>query len=74
VAEPGGQPQGLGSYLGAIGIKTGDTIAAGNCLLFAADRDGRTLIGVVLHGDPSSNFAAMFAAARHLLNWGFRRN
>jgi serine-type D-Ala-D-Ala carboxypeptidase (penicillin-binding protein 5/6) len=62
----------IGSYPGAIGIKTGDTTAAGNCLLFAANRDGRTLIGVVLHGNPSSNFAATFAAARHLLNWGFR--
>jgi serine-type D-Ala-D-Ala carboxypeptidase (penicillin-binding protein 5/6) len=62
----------IGSYPGAIGIKTGDTLAAGNCLLFAANRDGRTLIGVVLHGDPSSNFAATFAAARQLLNWGFR--
>jgi D-alanyl-D-alanine carboxypeptidase (penicillin-binding protein 5/6) len=64
----------IGSYRGALGIKTGDTIAAGNCLLFAAARDDRTLIGVVLHVDPNSNFAATFAAARHLLTWGFHRN
>jgi serine-type D-Ala-D-Ala carboxypeptidase (penicillin-binding protein 5/6) len=63
----------LGHYRGDIGIKTGDTNAAGNCLLFAAVRDGHVLIGVILHADPSSNFAALFAATRHLLNWGFRR-
>ena len=32
----------IGSYRGAIGIKTGDTKAAGNCLLFEARRDGIT--------------------------------
>jgi D-alanyl-D-alanine carboxypeptidase (penicillin-binding protein 5/6) len=63
----------LGSYRGAIGIKTGDTDAAGNCLLFEARRDGRTLIGVVLHANPSSSFTALFTAARRLLNWGFRQ-
>jgi serine-type D-Ala-D-Ala carboxypeptidase (penicillin-binding protein 5/6) len=63
----------LGSYRGAIGIKTGDTDAAGNCLLFEARRDGRTLIGVVLHANPSSSFIALFTAARRLLNWGFRQ-
>ena len=63
----------LGSYRGATGIKTGDTDAAGNCLLFEARRDGRTLIGVVLHANPSSSFSALFTAARRLLNWGFRQ-
>ena len=63
----------LGSYRGAIGIKTGDTDAAGNCLLFEARRDGRTLIGVVLHANPSSSFSALFTAAKRLLNWGFRQ-
>jgi serine-type D-Ala-D-Ala carboxypeptidase (penicillin-binding protein 5/6) len=61
----------LGSYPGAIGIKTGDTKAAGNCLLFEARRDGRTLIGVVLHANPTSNPASAFPAAETLLNWGF---
>jgi serine-type D-Ala-D-Ala carboxypeptidase (penicillin-binding protein 5/6) len=63
----------LGSYRGAIGIKTGDTDAAGNCLLFAARRNGRTLIGVVLHVNPTSNVSALFTTARRLLNWGFRQ-
>jgi D-alanyl-D-alanine carboxypeptidase (penicillin-binding protein 5/6) len=64
----------IGSYSGAIGIKTGDTKAAGNCLLFEATRDGITLIGVVLHANPTSNPASAFPAARQLLNWGFRHS
>ncbi len=63
----------LRSYPGALGIKTGDTRAAGNCLLFAARRDGHTLIGVLLHANPSDNFDATFAAARRILNWGFAK-
>jgi serine-type D-Ala-D-Ala carboxypeptidase (penicillin-binding protein 5/6) len=62
----------IGSYQGAIGIKTGDTKAAGNCLLFEARRDGITLIGVVLHANPTSNPNSAFPAAKDLLNWGFR--
>ncbi len=38
----------IGSYQGAVGIKTGYTDGAGHCLLFEAIRNGRTLIGVVL--------------------------
>jgi D-alanyl-D-alanine carboxypeptidase len=38
----------LSTYAGAIGVKTGYTKAAGRCLVFAAERDGLTLIGVVL--------------------------
>jgi serine-type D-Ala-D-Ala carboxypeptidase (penicillin-binding protein 5/6) len=63
----------LASYRGAFGIKTGNTSAAGNCLLFEARRGGHTLIGVVLHVNPSSDWDALFAAARRVLNWGFRR-
>jgi serine-type D-Ala-D-Ala carboxypeptidase (penicillin-binding protein 5/6) len=61
----------IGSYQGAIGIKTGDTKAAGNCLLFEARRDGVTLIGVVLHANPTSNGASAFPEAEKLMNWGF---
>ena len=63
----------IGSYRGAVGIKTGNTKAAGNCLLFEARRDGITLIGVVLHANPAGNPNAAFGAARRLLNWGFRQ-
>ncbi|MFF7653027.1 D-alanyl-D-alanine carboxypeptidase family protein [Streptomyces sp. NPDC007983] len=39
----------LGSYKGAIGVKTGTTTPAGPCLVFAAERDGRTVVGVILN-------------------------
>lgn len=61
----------IGSYSGAIGIKTGYTDAARHCLLFEAARNGRTLIGVVL-GSPPSGVAAGARDAEKMLNWGFR--
>ncbi len=63
----------LGSYQGMLGIKTGNTDAAGNCFLFEARRGRHTLIGVVLHVNPTRTGAALFTAARQLLNWGFQR-
>ncbi|MCD9141063.1 D-alanyl-D-alanine carboxypeptidase family protein [Streptomyces albireticuli] len=39
----------LGSYRDVIGVKTGTTSGAGPCLVFAARRDGRTVIGVILN-------------------------
>jgi D-alanyl-D-alanine carboxypeptidase len=59
----------LWSYHGAIGVKTGSTTAAGNCLAVAATRRGRTLIAVLLHtrGDE-------FKAAARLLDWGFKHD
>ncbi len=38
----------LSTYAGTLGVKTGYTKAAGRCLVFAAERDGLELIGVVL--------------------------
>jgi serine-type D-Ala-D-Ala carboxypeptidase (penicillin-binding protein 5/6) len=43
----------IGYYPGAVGIKTGYTVAAGHCLLFEVVRGGRTLIGVVLGSPPT---------------------
>ncbi len=63
----------IGSYRGALGIKTGDTKAAGNCLLFEARRHGVALIGVVLHASPTSNPGSAIVAARRLLSWAFSR-
>ncbi|HEV3380704.1 MAG TPA: serine hydrolase [Trebonia sp.] len=60
----------LGSYRGAVGIKTGYTDDAGHCLLFEAVRGGRTLIGVVL-GDPPTSVDASEQDAARILNWGF---
>ena len=55
----------LSEYPGAIGVKTGYTKAAGRCLVFAAERDGLELIGVVL------NCPDWFQEAAALLDRGF---
>jgi len=60
----------LGKYPGVIGIKTGWTEAAGECLLFEATHNKRTLIGVVLHSAPTKS-GATFTDATKMLNWGF---
>jgi serine-type D-Ala-D-Ala carboxypeptidase (penicillin-binding protein 5/6) len=60
----------LASYSGALGIKTGFTNGAGNCLLFAARRGGQLLIGVVLGTAPTKP-SVRFTAATTMLNWGF---
>ncbi|MGH2752596.1 MAG: D-alanyl-D-alanine carboxypeptidase family protein [Actinomycetota bacterium] len=57
----------LETYPGAVGVKTGYTIAAGNVLVSAAVRGGRTLTGVVLGSEDS------FADSRALLDYGFAR-
>jgi D-alanyl-D-alanine carboxypeptidase len=57
----------LESYEGAIGVKTGYTLAAGYVLVAAARRHGRTLTAVVMGSSDS------FADAEALLNLGFRR-
>ena len=62
----------LTRYPGAIGIKTGFTLAAGECFLFEARRGSRTLIGVVLHSS-ADNPDAIFSDAAKMLNWGFSR-
>lgn len=53
---------------GTFGIKTGHTNKAGYCLLFAAKRGGRVLVGIVL-GD--SNTSKRFTEAAKLIDWGF---
>ena len=66
----------LGHYAGATGIKTGFTAAAGDCLLFAATRGSKELIGVVLDSSSANSPAGMNAAASDataMLNWGFSR-
>src|SRR6266566_4254758 len=61
----------IGSYQGALGIKTGYTDVAKHCLLFEAARNGRTLIGVVLDS-PATGANAGAQDAEKMLNWGFR--
>jgi D-alanyl-D-alanine carboxypeptidase (penicillin-binding protein 5/6) len=60
----------IGTYSGATGIKTGDTKAAKNCLLFEAKRGRLTLIGVTL-GTPGDDIADTGPVATKVLNWGF---
>jgi len=61
----------IGSYQGAMGIKTGYTDKALHCLLFEATRNGRTLIGAVL-GSPATGVNAGAQDAEKMLNWGFK--
>ncbi len=60
----------LGRYPGVIGIKPGFTGAAGQCLLFEATRDGRSLIGVTLDS-PGSITTPNTADPIRILNWAF---
>lgn len=55
-------------YKGATGLKTGTTAKAGCCISATAQRNGTSLIAVVLGSDNSKD---RFAAATKLLNWGF---
>ncbi len=55
-------------YKGCIGLKTGTTSGAGYCLSAAAERDGMTLIAVVMGSETGDK---RFAAARTLLDTGF---
>ena len=59
----------LTACAGAIGVKTGSGPAAGYCLVFAATRGGRTVIGTVL---ASSSVGVRAADATKLLNYGFQ--
>ena len=56
------------SYNGITGLKTGTTSAAGSCISASAERNGMTLIGVVLG---AANTNDRFAAATSLLDYGF---
>ncbi|WP_371330073.1 D-alanyl-D-alanine carboxypeptidase family protein [Streptomyces sp. TP-A0356] len=58
----------LGTYSGAIGVKTGSGPEAKYCLVFAATRNGKTLIGTILASTTIDNRAA---DAKKLLNYSF---
>ncbi|MEG8276357.1 D-alanyl-D-alanine carboxypeptidase family protein [Streptomyces sp. AHA2] len=60
----------LASYSGAIGVKTGSGPEAGYCLVFAATRSGKTVIGTVLS---STNATTRKSDATKLLNYGFTK-
>ncbi|MER6026526.1 serine hydrolase [Streptomyces sp. NPDC001851] len=60
----------LSSYGGTIGVKTGSGPEAGACLVFAATRNGKTVIGTVL---ASTSYAQRATDATKLLNYSFAR-
>ncbi|MFZ4266962.1 D-alanyl-D-alanine carboxypeptidase family protein [Streptomyces arboris] len=60
----------LSSYSGAIGVKTGSGPTAKYCLVFAATRKGKTVIGTVL---TSTNETTRTADAKKLMDYGFKR-
>ena len=56
------------SYPGITGLKTGTTSAAGSCIAATAEREGLSLIAVVLG---ASSTDERFGAAAALLDYGF---
>ncbi|QFR98228.1 D-alanyl-D-alanine carboxypeptidase [Streptomyces tsukubensis] len=56
----------LGTYDGALGVKTGSGPEDGYCVVFAAKRDNRTLVGAILGDD-----TGRFDDATKMLDWGF---
>ncbi|WP_310724532.1 serine hydrolase [Streptomyces sp. N2A] len=62
---------GVARYPGIIGVKNGYTSKAGNTLIAAARRNGRTLLVTVLN--PQDQVAnGVYKEAGSLLDWGFR--
>ncbi|SOD85115.1 D-alanyl-D-alanine carboxypeptidase family protein [Streptomyces sp. Ag109_G2-15] len=60
----------LSSYSGTIGVKTGSGPEAGYCLVFAATRNGKTVIGTVLS---STSIPNRESDAKKLMNYGFAK-
>lgn len=56
------------AYFGAVGMKTGTTDGAGNCLISCATRDGRTVLCILLGADKDST---RYNETIELLNLGF---
>lgn len=63
----------LNEYDGAIGVKTGFTGKAGNCFVGAAERNGMTLISVVLgSGWGTVGKNRKWIDTKNILNYGFQ--
>ncbi|MCX4824469.1 D-alanyl-D-alanine carboxypeptidase [Streptomyces sp. NBC_01142] len=60
----------LGTYSGALGVKTGSGPEAKYCLVFAATRNNKTVIGTVL---ASTSEANRTADAKKLMDYGFKK-
>lgn len=61
---------GVKPYPGLIGIKNGYTSNAGNTLVAAAHRNGRTVLVTVMHPQKGGGLQ-VYEEARALLDWGF---
>ena len=61
---------GVERYPGMIGVKNGYTTNAGNTLVAAAHRGGRTLVVTVMNPQAGGGFT-VYDEARSLLDWGF---
>jgi D-alanyl-D-alanine carboxypeptidase (penicillin-binding protein 5/6) len=61
---------GVAPYPGLIGVKNGYTSHAGNTLVAAARRGGRTLVVTVMNPQAGGGFT-VYEEARSLLDWGF---
>ncbi|WP_445280059.1 D-alanyl-D-alanine carboxypeptidase family protein [Streptomyces sp. DSM 118148] len=60
----------LSSYSGTIGVKTGSGPEAKYCLVFAATRNGKTVVGT---GLASTSITQRESDAKKLLNYGFAK-
>nr|WP_204558489.1 D-alanyl-D-alanine carboxypeptidase family protein [Bacillus ectoiniformans] len=63
-------------YEGMTGLKTGTTDFAGYCFTGTAERDGRTLIAVVMNATDDSgkgSYNARFVETKKLLDYGFQQ-
>ena len=66
------KPNTKGYFKNAIGIKTGYTSKAGNCLVAGASRDGLEFIAVVLNGgNTDSGENARYADSKKLFNYAY---
>ena len=66
------RPNTKGYFKNAIGIKTGYTSKAGNCLVAGASRDGLEFISVVLNGGiTDSGENARYADSKKLFNYAY---
>jgi D-alanyl-D-alanine carboxypeptidase (penicillin-binding protein 5/6) len=61
---------GVERYPGLVGVKNGYTTNAGNTLVAAARRGGRTLVVTVMNPQAGGGFT-VYEEARELLDWGF---
>jgi D-alanyl-D-alanine carboxypeptidase (penicillin-binding protein 5/6) len=61
---------GVERYRGVVGVKNGYTSKAGNTLVAAARRGGRTLVVTVMNPQEGAGYA-VYEEARSLLDWGF---